>query len=134
MNWTRVVIGGLVAGIVVNLADFVMHGKIMADTYKRFDQVFTQAEANPMLFFAVAMATGVMVAMLFAKTRAAWAPGWKGGLFFGLFFGLATFFLNFYNPLVIDGFPYYLSWCWGGIGVIDGLIGGTVLGLIIPRE
>ncbi len=112
----------------------VMHGMIMADTYKRFDQVFTQTEANPLLFFAVAMATGVMVAILFGKTRAAWAPGWKGGLVFGLFFGLATFFLNFYNPLVIDGFPYYLSWCWGGIGVIDGLIGGTVLGLIIPRD
>jgi hypothetical protein len=133
MNWTRVILGGVAAGIVVNLADFVTHGMIMANTYKKYDQVFTQTQANPAKFFAISIAVGVFVAILFAKTRSSWAAGVKGGLAFGFWFGMALFFMNFYNPLVIAGFPYYLGWCWGGIGLIDGLVGGAVLGAIVKR-
>lgn len=58
----------------------------------------------------------------------------EGGAAFGLYFALAIFFMNFYYPLVIDGFPYYLGWCWGGIGLIEGAIAGSILGAIVPRE
>lgn len=133
MNWGRILAGGIVSGIVVNLVDFVLHGQVMANTYKKYDTVFSQTQANPGYFFAAAILIGICVAALFAKTRSSWADGWQGGATFGFFFGLATFFMNFYNPLVIADFPYYLSWCWGGIGVIDGVIGGAVLGSIVRR-
>ena len=133
MNWNRVLGAGVVSGIVVNLVDFVLHGQVMAATYKKYDTVFRQTEANPLHFFAVAIAIGIFGAMLFARTRSSWAEGWKGGATFGLFLGLALFFHNFYNPLVIADFPYYLSWCWGGIGVIDGVVGGAVMGAIVKR-
>jgi hypothetical protein len=133
MNWTRVLLGGLLAGIVTNLSGWVMHGMIMADTYKKYDQVFSQTGANPAKFFAVAIAVAVFTAILFAKTRASWAEGVKGGVTFGFWLGMAVFFANFYYPLVIAGFPYYLGWCWGGIRLIEGLIGGAVLGAIIKR-
>ena len=58
-------------------------------------------------------------------------PGWKGGLAFGFFLGLVVFFQRFYDPLVIDGFPYYLSWCQGGISMIDSLLAGAVIGAIL---
>ena len=134
MNWTRVVLGGVAAGIATFLADFVMHGMLLADTYRRYTEVFSQTEVNPALFAAVSVTTGTFIAILFAKTRSSWEGGWMGGATFGLFFGLALFFMNFYSPLVIGGFPYFLAWCWGGIGVVDGVIGGAVLGAIIPRE
>lgn len=134
MNWTRVVLGGVVAGVVVWLADFVMHGILLADTYTRYPEVFTQEQANPLSFLAISVAIGFFVAVLFAKSRASWSAGWKGGATFGLFLGLASYFMNFYFPLVIDGFPYYLAWCWGGVGVIDSVLGGAVLGALIPRE
>ncbi len=134
MNWTRVLLGGIVAGIVTNIADFLMHGMVMAETYKKYDQVFSQAEANPLHFAAVSVVVAIFVAILFGKSRASWGAGWKGGAAFGLWFGLAFFFMNFYHPLVIAGFPYYLAWCWGGIGLIDGVLAGAVLGAIIPRQ
>ncbi|MBP9826600.1 MAG: hypothetical protein KBF21_20395 [Thermoanaerobaculia bacterium] len=134
MNWTRIVLGGVVAGIVTNLVGFVMHGILLADTYKRYSEVFTQTEANPAKFFAVSIALSLGVAILFARTRPSWAAGWKGGATFGLFFGCAQLFVNFYNPLVIAGFPYYLGWCWGGIEVILGVVRGAVLGALIPRQ
>ena len=134
MNWGRIIGGGVAAGIVTWLADFVMHGVLMADEYKRLSGVFTQTQANPLSFLAISVVVGVFVALLFAKTRASWGAGWKGGATYGLYLGLAIFFMNFYYPLVIDGFPYFLGWCWGGIGVVDGVLGGAVLGAILPRD
>jgi hypothetical protein len=134
MNWTRVLLGGVVAGLVTSVADFVLHGVIMADTYKRYSDVFSQTQANPAYFVAISVVVGIFVAILFGKTRASWGAGWKGGAAFGFFLALAMFFTNFYYPLVIAGFPYYLGWCWGGIGIIEGLIGGAVLGAIVPRS
>jgi len=133
MNWTRILAGGVVAGILVNLVDFVLHGMLMAPTYKKYSDVFVQTEANPAYFFAASIAVAICIAILFGKTRGSWAEGWMGGATFGFFFGLATFFMNFYYHLVIAGFPYYLGWCWGGIGIIDGVIGGAILGAIIKK-
>ena len=56
-----------------------------------------------------------------------------GGVTFGFFLGLVAYFTNFYNPLVIEGFPYYLSWCWGAINVISFLVLGAVLGLMMKK-
>ena len=132
MNWGRILAAGIVAGIVLWLVDFGLHGVVMADTYKKYSDVFTQTQQSPWKFLAIEIVVSIFVALLFGKTRASWAPGVKGGLTFGLFFALAMFFMNFFYPLVIAGFPYYLGWCWGGIGVIEGVIGGAVFGAIVP--
>lgn len=133
MNWNRVIGGGVVAGIVLWLGGFVMHGVILGDTYARYSEVFSQTPANPLHFLAVSIAIGLFAAVLFGKTRAIWADGANGGMAFGLFLGLAHFFTSFYNPLVFDGFPYYLAWCWGGIALIERVIAGALLGIIVRR-
>lgn len=130
MNWTKVVIAGLVGGIVMNLADYVMHGFILAETYAKYDTVFSQEPANPLHFFLVAICVGIAAAMLFAKTRTCWASGIKGGVIFGCFLGLFSFFNPFYSSLVIDGWPYFLSWCQGGAAFIAAVVLGAVLGAL----
>ncbi|TNF71150.1 MAG: hypothetical protein EP299_12510 [Acidobacteria bacterium] len=127
MNWTKAIIAGVVGGVVLNLADWVMHGMIMGSTYTKYE-VFTQEPANPAHFFLVAVVLGVASAIFFARTRGSWPAGIKGGVVFGAFLGLVLFFRSFYNPLVLEGFPYYLSWCWGGINFIGSVILGAVLG------
>jgi hypothetical protein len=134
MGWARILGGGVAAGIVMSIADFVMHGNIMAATYAKYPQVFTQTQANPAFFMLIAVAIGVTSAILFGRTRASWAPGWQGGLVYGFYVGLVLFFPGFYSALVYDGFPYYLVWCWGGITMIDSLLAGLVLGAVIPRS
>lgn len=131
MNWTRIALAGVAAGIVNWISDFVMHGMVMKATYERLSQVYTQTQANPAWFLLVAVAICLMATILFARTRASWAAGWKGGLSFGFFLGLVIFFLRFYDPMVVDGYPYYLAWCQGGISMIDSLLAGAVAGSIL---
>jgi hypothetical protein len=131
MNWMRIALAGLAAGVVTWLSDFVLHGLVMGPTYMRLDEVYTQTAANPLWFLLISVTIAFMAALLFARTRGSWAPGWKGGLTFGFFLGLVIYFQRFFDPLVIEGFPYYLAWCQGGISMIDSLLAGTVIGSIV---
>jgi hypothetical protein len=133
MNWSRILLGGAAAGVVTWLADFVMHGLILGGTYQRYPQVFSQTQKSPAWFLLVSVCIGLTVALLLAKTRSMWAAGAKGGATYGFFLGLVGFFPSFYYPLVIDGMPYFLAWCWGGITLIDSVLAGAVLGTIIKR-
>lgn len=131
MNWSKTILAGVAAGVAMTIADYITHGMIMANTYTKYPDVFRQDQAAPYYFFLVGIMVSIMAAILFGKTRAAWAEGLMGGATFGFFLGLVAYFTNFYNPLVIEGFPYYLSWCWGAIGVISFVVMGAVLGLIM---
>ena len=129
MNWTKVLIAGVVGGIVLNIANFVMHGMILGNTYTKYP-VFSQEPANPLHFQLVALCMAIAAAILFAKTRSSWAAGLVGGATFGCLLGLIFFFVPFYNSLVLEGFPYYLGWCQGGVNLIGFVILGAVFGLI----
>ena len=131
MNWTKVLGTGVVAGIVVNLVYWVLHGFVMGNTYRSYPDVFAQEEASPVWFFVVSISVGIFFTILFAKTRKSWADGVGGGVAFGFWVGMVAFFSYFYDPLVIDGFPYFLAWCQGGITLIGSLVGGAVAGLMI---
>ena len=133
MNWSKTLIAGVVAGIALNLTEWVLHGFVMAGTYMKYPDVFDQEPANPLHFLLVAVCIALVAAMLFSKSRASWADGVKGGATFGAFLGLFGFFTHFYSPMVIDGFPYYLAWCQGGITFIGMVIVGVVLGAVIKK-
>jgi len=132
VNWSKIAIAGVVGGIVHTLANYVMHGMIMANTYSKYPEVFRQVDNQPAVywFFVIGVLVGIMACALFAKTRSSWDDGFMGGAGFGFSVGLVVFFLQFYPTLVIEGFPYYLSWCWGGIDLIGFSILGGVLGLM----
>jgi len=133
MNWMRMISAGIAGGIAMWLASFLLHGLVMADTYGKYPDVFIQEEGNPFSFLLIEILIALPAAMIFAKTRAHWSPGITGGLTFGFWIGLFGFFAQFFNPLVLEGFPYYLAWCWGGINMIVSVILGGVLGLILKR-
>ncbi len=130
MNWTKVFLAGLVGGILSFFADFVMHATILGSTYGKYPDVFNQAEGNPLWFLLISLLVGFFASLLFAKTRDCWSGGWKGGATFGFYLGLVFFFSQFYSTLVIEGFPYFLSWCWGGTTLIALTIMGLGIGLV----
>jgi hypothetical protein len=130
MNWTRVALAAVAAGVVMVVAGFVLHGMVMAPTYTEYADVFSQEQASPAWFSLISVVLSLVVAVLYAKTRSSWPAGWRGGALLGLLVGLVVGFTSFYWPLVIAGFPYYLSWCWLGIDVIEYTIVGVVVGLV----
>lgn len=133
MNWSRLLLGGLLGGVALDLANFVMHGFILRTAYVKYP-VFTQEAANPAYFVLTDVMIGLAAALLFMRSRSAWPAGAAGGALFGVLLGLVLFFPPFYNPLVLEGFPYHLSWCWGGVNLIGYTLLGLVLGLVIRKS
>jgi hypothetical protein len=128
MNWSKTTLAGVAGGIALWLANFVLHGLIMGATYEEYE-VF-RMDGGVFHFLLVAVMMSFFAAVLFGRTRGSWAAGIQGGATFGFYLGLFSFFAHFYNPLTIEGFPYYLSWCWGGIGLIGLTIMGAVVGMV----
>jgi hypothetical protein len=126
-------LAALVGGIVMWLASFVLHGLIMGNTYLRYPEVFTQEQTNPLWFLIIEVLIAFPAAVIFARTRASWSEGIAGGLTFGFWLGLVGSFAQLFSPLVMEGFPYYLGWCWFGINMIVALFLGGVLGVMIRR-
>ena len=131
MNWTRTMIAAAVGGVAMWLASFMLHGLIMGNTYMKYPEVFSQEPANPLMFLLIEVLVAFPAAVIFAKTRGSWSPGVVGGLVFGVWLGLVGGFAQHFNPLVMEGFPNYLSWCWFGINIIVSLVLGAVLGAMI---
>lgn len=132
MNWSKIGIAGLAAGIVLTLVNYIAHGILLKETYSRYDVI---AEPSPRIhFLLVAVLIGLVGAILFAKTRDCWAEGVGGGATFGFWFGLGAFFASFYSSMVIVGFPYFLNWCWGGINLIGAVLAGLVLGAVYKKD
>lgn len=127
MQTSRALIAGAVGGLVLAVYSMIVHGFIMGSTYANRPEVFRQDA--PMYWFPIiAILLGVVAGLFFAKSRGSWAEGAKGGMTFGFWVGLLGFVAAFYNPLVFEGFPYFLSWCWGAIDLIGWVIGGAVIG------
>ncbi|HEX2464428.1 MAG TPA: DUF1761 domain-containing protein [Thermoanaerobaculia bacterium] len=134
MSWSKTLLGGVLGGIAMMAVDFVTHGVLLADTYRRYPEVFDQAGGGELWFTLVCILIGVMLGILFAKTRRSWAQGVTGGIAFGFLVGMAFFFRNFFDALVYEGFPYYLAWCHGTIDAVAFTAAGAVLGLMIRSE
>lgn len=133
MSGSKTIIAGVVSGIVMTFADYVMHGILMKNTYMKYSEVFRQDPAGVHYFFFVGIMIALAAAFLFAKTRSVWADGLMGGVTFGFFLGMVIFFTQFYQSLTIEGFPYYLNWCSGGMALIAAVIMGAVLGAMIKK-
>lgn len=136
MNWGKVLLAGVLAGVVKNLADWLFHGFLLVGTYQSLPEVFTQepSPTDPLWFFLIAICISITAAILFSKTRNCWGDGAAGGATFGFWLGLVALFSPHYNPLVIEGFPYSLAWYWGIIYVVDAVVAGAVLGIVIKRS
>ncbi len=129
MDMKKALIAGLVAGVALFVYEFVIHALLLAGTYAEYNQVFRQ-DGNPVYFPLLALAQALAAGVIFAKTRSAWGAGFKGGATFGFWIGLVFFFREFYNPLTIEGFPYYLAWCWGTALMLGWIIAGSVMSLM----
>ena len=75
MNWIRILITGVVAGIVGWIADYALHGYIMAGAYTRYPEVFTQEKASMIWLLLVSICITTATCILFAKTYSCWSAG-----------------------------------------------------------
>ncbi len=117
---------GLTLGVVANLLDVVVQGTLLAGYYG--GPPFSQE--NRVVWLIVG---DFIAALVFTWVYLRLAPqalaGPAGGATFGLYAGvLVNFPKNIFLHLLIQGFPYTLSWIWTVYGILWYVILGAIAG------
>ena len=133
INWARVFGGGLLAGLIINIGEFILNEPILADD---FAEVMASMNKEPpgsgaiMIFVMMSFALGIFAVWLYAAIRPRFGPGAKTAACAGLIvWGLAWLFPNI-GFMAMDFFPMKLTLIvtvWGLVEVTLATVAGAWL-------
>ena len=132
INMARVILGGLVAGLVINIGEFLLNGMVLADQMKSFMTQHNFTEPKNFIAIAVALTfvLGIVIVLGYACIRPRFGPGVKTAIIAGL---LAWFGIYFYSGIingVLFGIPMntmIMVIVWGLVEFCLGAIAGAWL-------
>ena len=135
INWTRVILGGLVAGLIINVFESVLNGVILAkDMEAAISALGKQMSGGALaLFIAWGFLVGIFAIWLYAAIRPRYGAGPKtaacaGAAVWGLGYLLAAV-----GPLALHLFPRRLMAIGLAVGLVEVII-GTIAGAWLYRE
>jgi hypothetical protein len=132
MNVKKLLLAGLVVGVVMNIVDFVVQGQLLAGYYSNL-ALFKKEAPIPMLVFGD-FVTALVFVWVYARVFSSFGGGPKGGATYGLYAGILINFPTWiFAHLLFEGFPYGLSWTWTLLGVAWCVIAGAVAGALYKK-
>src|SRR6266487_1005227 len=97
INWNRVILGGLVAGVIINISEYVLNGVVLAkDMEAAISALGRQMGGGALLMFTVGgFLVGIFAVWLYAAIRPRYGAGPKtaactGAAVWGLWYLLAS--------------------------------------------
>jgi hypothetical protein len=121
INWNRVLIGGIVAGLIIDVVEWLLQGVVLGSEWRQAMQELgrpVQETVGRMLFYVVlGLVYGIMAAWAYASIRPRYGAGPKTALYAGLAVWLLGSFLPTLTWLPMGLFPGRLA----TIAVIVGL-------------
>lgn len=118
--------------VVWSILDFVIHNLILGPSYEATAEFWRPAEEIKMgLLYCVTLVYAVVFTLIYGKFFAVKnvATGFKYGLLFGIASGISMG----YGSFSVMPIPYHMAhtWFWGMI--VEGVVGGLLLGLIFKN-
>src|SRR4030095_9609159 len=95
INMGRVILGGLVAGLVLNIGEFLLNGVVLASQMKAFNAQHNFADpGNNFLIMAVLLTflLGIVLVLGYAAIRPRFGPGVKTAIIASLFAWFGIYF------------------------------------------
>lgn len=131
INWGRVIAGGLGAGVVLNLGEWLLHDVILAD---RMEASAAEMGLGPPtgsdigIFVAMAFGLGILLVWLYAAIRPRYGPGPKAAILAGFFAWILLYLFWYAYNIAWEIFPQDIvgiSTIWGLFELpIATLVGG----------
>lgn len=109
INLGRVVLGGLLAGVVLNVFEFVLNEPILGDQWRTAMESLghtMEMSAGTMIGYVIwSFLLGIMLVWFYAAVRPRFGPGPKTAVMIGLAVWLVVWFLGFGATLLAGLFP-----------------------------
>lgn len=136
INWTRVLTGGLLAGLVINIAE-AASGMIYMDEMKSIlaaHDLSMSESALMMVFWVVyGFILGILAVWLYASIRPRYGAGTKTAVLAGFAFWVIGYFLPIIGWASIGLFSAWMIIYWMISGLIE-IVVATLLGAWIYKE
>ena len=133
INLARVILGGIVAGFVMNIGEFILNGKILAVDWEAAMRSLNRnsiSEHEILVFVIMTFVLGIMAVWLYAAIRPRFGPGPKTAICAGL---VVWFFVGLYTCVgywVMNLFPsriLTLGILWSVLEIPIGTLAGAWL-------
>jgi hypothetical protein len=138
MNWSRIILGGLAAGVVINVSEAALHEGVLKDTWSAALQALGKpgefAGGQIVLFNVMGFLTGIALVWLYAAIRPRYGAGPKTAMCAGT----AVWFLAYVLPTI--GQAAMDLWPLGALigasvwGLVEMILAGLVGGWLYKEE
>jgi|SRR5215472_8608821 len=120
INWNRVLLGGLLAGGIINVSEFITNGIVLVRQWEIAMKTLGRSMSNRALvsFAILGFVSGITVVLLYATARPRFGPGAKTAVLAGFVFWIIGYVLP------------SLGFSAAGLLPTRLLIIGTMLGLV----
>lgn len=136
INGSRVLLGGLVAGVVINIGEFIYNGLLAADAtaaaMARFD-VQGYAAGAMVVYVLLAFAMGIFAVWLYAAMRPRFGPGARTAIYAGIAFWVPASLFQTIVQMGTGLWPAGLLWA-GTAWMLLELPVATLAGAYVYRE
>lgn len=133
INMGRVVLGGLLAGVVLNIGEFVLNAVVLASQMKAFNAAHNFPEPGTHFMIVAIVLTlilGIVIVLGYACIRPRFGPGVKTAIFASLFAWFALYFYMGIFFAMLFGIPTstcVLTMVWGLVEYALAAIAGAWL-------
>jgi len=137
INWGRVIGGGLLAGVIIDIVEGLVSGMWLAQEWQqvmnRLGLSGGYSGGQVALFNAWGLLMGIAAVWLYASIRPRYAPGPGTALRAGLAVWVIGYLMSVVPPLVMGMFPVRLLLISLAAGLVE-VLAGTLLGAWIYKE
>ena len=136
-NWTRVLTGGLLAGVVMNFSEFIMNAIVLKNDWAQVMKAMNKPgdfSVNQLVIFnIIGFVIGIAGVWLYAAVRPRLGPGLKTALITAFVVWVIGSLLPNIGFLAMDIFPANLLYIGTGWGLLETLV-AIPLGAKLYRE
>ena len=135
VNWVRVILGGLLTGVIINVFEFILNGLLLAkDMQAAISALGKQMGGGQLLMFAAwGFLVGIFAVWLYAGIRPRYGAGLKTALCAGLAVWCLGYLLADVTPLALKLFPIRLTVIGLAVGLVEVSV-GTLADAWLYRE
>jgi hypothetical protein len=132
-NWTRVIVGGLAAGVVINAFEYGGHRLLLDDAWTAAFRALGKMPTGWSTFIPGNFAVGILMVWVYARLCPWFGRGPKTAIRSGLAVWAVFWVIPMLAIMPLDLFPSYLLFIVIALGLVDANL-AALLGAWLYRE
>lgn len=135
INWSRVLLGGLLAGVIINAVEFLTNGVVLGRDWEAAMKALSRTMSPGALavFFIWGFLAGISAIWLYAAARPRFGPGAKSAALTGFAFWIFCYALPTLGTWAFGVFPQRLLVIGTLVGLVEVIL-ASVAGAALYKE